>query len=137
MSPASPSPIKSYDGHCVKPQEGSCSPKDGSRVIFTEKGECAEDFMEFSLDEEGVLRHHCSGKMVCPERDSIRNGARLHVSTACNKEDSKYERTAGATWKANHHYAILFGTRFHSSFRFSLFLISFTHELLVSLRKTL
>ena len=106
MSPTSPSPISSYRGHCVRPQEGSCSPKDGSYVIFSKQGECTEDFMEFSLDEEGVLRHQCSGKMVCPEGGSTSRGAKLTVSNACDKEASKFERTAGESRKVNgHHYA--------------------------------
>ena len=51
--------------------------------------------MEFSLDVNGILRHHCSGKMVCPENGATNNGARLTVSSTCTEENSKFERTAG------------------------------------------
>ena len=93
MSPTAPSGVKSYDGYCVQPADGSCEPGDGTKIKFGEKGPCSDSFMEFSLDANGVLRHHCSGKMVCPDNDN--NGAVLGVSSGCTEENSKFTRTEG------------------------------------------
>lgn len=93
VSPTAPSPVASYDGYCVQPEDGSCSPQDGTAIKFGEKGSCSNNFMEFSLDANGVLRHHCSGKMVCPENGN--SGAAIKVNSGCTEEDSKFERTAG------------------------------------------
>lgn len=35
-----------------------------------------------------MLRHTCSGKMVCPENGGTRNGVRIVVSSTCTLEDS-------------------------------------------------
>ena len=93
MSPTAPSGVKSHDGYCVQPADGSCKPGDGTKIKFGKKGLCTDSFMEFRLDANGVLRHHCSGKMVCP--DNGNNGAALGVSSGCTEENSKFTRTEG------------------------------------------
>ena len=97
VNPTAPTPLKSYNDLCLKPEKSSCSPDDGSKIIFTNGGECSEDFMKFNLDENGILRHHCSGKMVCPEDGETHNGAKVVLSSSCKEEDAKFEKTAGET----------------------------------------
>ena len=54
---------------------------------------CEDSHLQFSLDSNGVLRHSCSRKMVCPENGN--NGAKILLSDSCTTDFSKFERTTG------------------------------------------
>ena len=96
VSPSAPTPLKSYGlDLCLTPSDKTCSPGDNNPLIYISGGLCSERHLQFTLGSDGVLRHHCSGKMVCPENGAINNGARIVVSGSCTVENSKFERTAG------------------------------------------
>ena len=65
----SESGIRSYSDFCVAPIEGGCSPPDGSYLIFTKKEGTACNVTDqiFVLDQDGVIHHKCSKKVVCPQ----------------------------------------------------------------------
>ena len=95
VGPTAQTPLKSYGlDLCLTPSSQSCSPNDNDRLIY-KPGQCTESHFQFTLDADGVLRHSCSGKMVCPENGGDGNGAKIVVSSACKVEDSKFERTSG------------------------------------------
>ena len=64
---------------------------DGTKIKFLTPSDrnCNKTHMLFSLSTDGILTHHCSGKMVCPSDD----GEYLIISSKCKIEDSQYERT--------------------------------------------
>ncbi|XP_032229700.2 uncharacterized protein LOC5505409 [Nematostella vectensis] len=99
VSATAPSPIKAFNDHCVVPTNASCSPHEGSRIVFRPGNECKQAYMEFSLDATGILRHTCSGRKVCPEGGNTWNGVRLAISSSCTDEDSKFVRTSGKSLK--------------------------------------
>ncbi|PFX13518.1 Disintegrin and metalloproteinase domain-containing protein 9 [Stylophora pistillata] len=99
VSPTAPTPLKSYGlDLCLTPTNQSCSPNDNDRLIYR-PGECSESHFQFTLAADGVLRHSCSGKMVCPENGGTGNGAKIVVSSTCKTEDSKFERTSARSLK--------------------------------------
>ncbi|XP_066014989.1 uncharacterized protein [Pocillopora verrucosa] len=99
VGPTAPTPLKSYGlDLCLTPLSQSCSPNDNDRLIY-KPGQCTESHFQFTLDADGVLRHSCSGKMVCPENGGDGNGAKIVVSSTCKVEDSKFERTSGRSLK--------------------------------------
>ena len=57
-----------------------------------------ERYMEFRLDANGTLWHHCSQRRVCPENGKTGDGVRLVISSDCKDEDSKFVRTTGETY---------------------------------------
>ena len=61
--------IRSYGDYCVAPNRGGCSPPGGSYLIFTKKQGTACNARDqiFRLDQNGVIHHKCSGKVVCPQ----------------------------------------------------------------------
>ena len=61
--------IRSYGDYCVAPNRGGCSPPGGSYLIFTKKKGTACNARDqiFRLDQNGVIHHKCSGKVVCPQ----------------------------------------------------------------------
>ena len=64
----SESPIKAATGRCVEPESGDCSPAEGTPLVFKmADSTCSSAHMAFTFDFEGILRHKCSGMMVCPE----------------------------------------------------------------------
>lgn len=96
VSPTAPTPLMSYGLNlCLTPSNQTCSPGDNDRLIYVSGGLCRENHLQFMLGSDGVLRHECSGKMVCPENGATYNGAKIVVSSTCTIENSKFERTSG------------------------------------------
>ena len=94
VNPTAPTPLKSYKLNlCLVPATKSCSPNDDDQLEWASGDKCSESHFQFSLGADGVLRHSCSGKMVCPQ--GSRNGAKIVVSSSCTADDSKFERTSG------------------------------------------
>jgi len=94
-SPAAPTPLKSYGlDYCLTPSNKSCSPPDNDPLVYVPGDKCSESHLQFSLGSDGVLRHSCSGKMVCPE-----SSAKIVVSGSCSADNSKFERTPGRSLK--------------------------------------
>ena len=94
VNPTSPTPLKAYNDYCIVPKNESCNPHENSRIVFKNGYECKEKHMEFRLDANGILWHHCSNKRVCPENGNTWSGVRLVISSTCKDEDSKFIRTA-------------------------------------------
>ncbi|XP_048584529.1 uncharacterized protein LOC5514577 [Nematostella vectensis] len=92
-------PLKAYNDYCVVPQNASCSPHEGSRIVFRSGYECKEAYMEFSLDATGILRHTCSGRKVCPEGGGTSKGTRLVIDSSCSDADATFTRTSGKSLK--------------------------------------
>lgn len=80
---------------CIKPQRGKCQPPDGTILVLTKTKPCDQPFMQFSLSADGTLKHHCSGKMVCPRKPAQGKRCELMISSKCQPQDGKFERTAG------------------------------------------
>ena len=53
--------------------------------------------MQFTLSADGILKHHCSGKMICPRKPAKGKWCELMISNRCHPQDAKFERTAGRT----------------------------------------
>ena len=97
VHPTAPTPLKSYElNHlCLTPSSKTCSPNDNENIIYARGDKCDGKHFQFTLESNGVLRHSCSGKMVCPTGSGY--GASLVVSSSCLTNDSKFERTQGKT----------------------------------------
>lgn len=96
MSPTAQTPLKSYALKlCISPSNKTCSPSDNERLQYATGGLCRERHLQFTLGSDGLLRHSCSGKMVCPENGLTKNGAKIVISGTCTVEDSTFERTPG------------------------------------------
>lgn len=93
--PSAPTPLLQASGMCIKPQRGNCQPPDGTILVLTQKKPCDQPFMQFSLSADGTLKHHCSGKMVCPRKPAQGKRCELMISSKCQPQDAKFERTAG------------------------------------------
>ena len=94
VSPTAPTPLKSYGLNlCLTPRNKTCTPPEEDSLVYVAGDKCSENHLQFSLDSNGVLRHNCSGKMICPQ--SYSNGAKIVVSSSCAVENSKFERTPG------------------------------------------
>ncbi|RMX44841.1 hypothetical protein pdam_00009262 [Pocillopora damicornis] len=94
-SPTEPTPLRSYYLNlCLTTRSKNCTPDDNDLLEYASGDLCLESHFQFTLGADGVLRHTCSGKMVCPENGGTRNGVRIVVSSTCTLEDSKFERTS-------------------------------------------
>ena len=95
VHPTAPTPLKSYELNnlCLTPSSKTCSPNDNENIIYARGDKCDGQHFQFTLESDGVLRHSCSGKMVCPTGSG--NGASLVVSSSCLTSNSKFERTQG------------------------------------------
>ncbi|KAK3716436.1 hypothetical protein QZH41_016844, partial [Actinostola sp. cb2023] len=93
-NPTDATPLKPYNDYCIVPKNETCTPYDKSRIVFKSGNECNQKYMDFRLDANGILWHHCSKRRVCPENENKSNGVRLVISIACKDEDSKFVRTA-------------------------------------------
>ena len=79
---------------CVKPQGlSSCPSADGTELFYRKPGQCQGASTKFVLSSDGVLRHHCSRKKICPKGGQGGYGVPLVISGNCDKEQSKFERT--------------------------------------------
>ena len=95
-NPTAPTPLKSYIfDFCLTPSSKSCSPRDNDPIIFVTGSRCSERHFQFTRGKDGLLRHACSGKLVCPENGGTHNGAKIVVSRTCKVADSKLVRTVG------------------------------------------
>ena len=95
-NPTAPTPLKSYNlDFCLTPSSKSCSPRDNDPIIFVTGSRCSERHFQFTRGKDGLLRHACSGKLVCPENGGTHNGAKIVVSRTCKVADSKLVRTVG------------------------------------------
>lgn len=63
--------------------------------MLTKTKPCDQPFMQFTLSADGTLKHHCSGKMVCPRKPAQGKRCELMISSKCQPQDAKFERTAG------------------------------------------
>ncbi|XP_027057790.1 uncharacterized protein LOC113684595, partial [Pocillopora damicornis] len=100
VSPTTPTPLKSNNFDlCLAPSSKSCSPRDNELIIFVSGSRCSERHFQFTRGKDGLLRHACSGKLVCPENGGTHNGAKIVVSRTCKVADSKFIRTAGRSLK--------------------------------------
>lgn len=65
--------IRMYYNYCVAPNKRGCSPPDGAYLIATKKEGtlCNAIDQIFILDEDGVIHHKCSKKVICPEGDYL------------------------------------------------------------------
>ncbi|XP_022804383.1 uncharacterized protein LOC111341671 [Stylophora pistillata] len=86
--------IRSYMDFCVAPIEGGCSPPDGSYLILTKtKGTaCNATDQMFLLDQNGVIYHMCSRKVVCPQHNNPTNRKKLILKDKCNLSVSRHVR---------------------------------------------
>ncbi|XP_022804380.1 zinc metalloproteinase-disintegrin-like kaouthiagin-like [Stylophora pistillata] len=98
--PTEPTPLKSYGLNlCLTPRSKNCSPNDNDPIVYASGVLCSESHFQFTLGTDGVLRHTCSGKMVCTENGGTGNSVKIVVSSTCSLEDSKFERTSGRSLK--------------------------------------
>ena len=93
--PSAPTPLLQASGMCIKPQRGNCRPRDGTILVLTQTKPCDQPFMQFALSADGSLKHHCSGKLVCPRKPAQGKRCELMISSKCQPQTSKFERTAG------------------------------------------
>ena len=86
--------IQGFGNLCVKPQGlSSCPSADGTELFYRKPGQCQGTSIKFVLSPDGVLRHHCSQKKICPKGGHGGYGVPLIISGKCDKEQSKFERT--------------------------------------------
>ena len=86
--------ILGFGNLCVKPQGlSSCPSADGTELFYRKQGQCQGASTKFILSPDGVLRHHCSRKKICPKGGQGGYGVPLVISGNCNTEQSKFERT--------------------------------------------
>ena len=93
--PSAPTPLLQASGMCIKPQRGNCRPPDGTILTLTQTKPCDKSHMQFTLSADGILKHHCSGKMVCPRKPAKGKWCELMISNRCQPQDATFERTAG------------------------------------------
>lgn len=81
----------------MQSKDDTCKPFDDSPLIEKPQqgGMCRENFKQFTLDVNGILRHHCSRKKVCPKDGATHRRASIVISSRCSDEDSKFIRTPG------------------------------------------
>ena len=91
---------------CIKPQRGKCQPPDGTILVLTQTKPCDQPFMQFTLSADGTLKHHCSGKMVCPRKPAQGKRCELMISSKCQPHDAKFERTAGMISKLDRSFVL-------------------------------
>ena len=74
--------------------------------MLTKTKPCDQPFMQFTLSGDGTLKHHCSGKMVCPRKPAQGKRCELMISSKCQPQDAKFERTAGMISKCAHAFVL-------------------------------
>ncbi|XP_022804373.1 uncharacterized protein LOC111341663 [Stylophora pistillata] len=88
--------IRMYNDYCVAPNEGGCSPPDGAYLIATkiEGTSCNAIDQIFLLDEDGVIHHKCSKKVICPEGNYPGYTRKLMLKDECDLSVFKHERVS-------------------------------------------
>lgn len=92
------SPIQVPGGFCLQPESASCNPADNSPLVYHQSSRCDKYYMYFTYKDE-VLMHTCSGKRVCPEGRGVTADMRLVLSSTCDLNVSKFQRTPHKTLK--------------------------------------
>lgn len=91
------SPIRTYGGFCLQPENGGCSPTDNTRLVYIrDTPQCSKDYMVFTYHDD-VLTHKCSGKRVCPQGGTATWQTPLVISSTCTRDASKFKRTLHRT----------------------------------------
>ena len=76
---------------CLVPDSSSCADsktRDSPLVFKREQfGDCNKPNYLFTLENDGTLRHNCSGKVVCPG-----SGNYLSLRNTCPDDKGKYKR---------------------------------------------
>ena len=106
---AVPTPISTSDLYytssvCLAPDIQSCSDKKDAPLKFikTQYQDCNHPHMKFVMEADGTLKHHCTGKYVCPDNNQ------LFMKSSCNTEDAKFERLGVSLWRDLFHHGITF-----------------------------
>ncbi|KAJ7394601.1 metalloendopeptidase [Desmophyllum pertusum] len=93
------SPIRSHGGFCLQPESADCSPADNTRLVYMkDTPQCSKDYMLFTYYND-VLTHKCSGKKVCPQGGTVTSQTPLVISSTCQLDASKFQRTLYTTLK--------------------------------------
>lgn len=78
---------------CFVPKSIDCddSKANDSALIFKREqfGDCNKPNYLFVLENDGTLRHQCSGKIVCPDSSNY-----LSLKKECPNDRGKYQRLA-------------------------------------------
>ena len=78
---------------CFVPDSVDCddSKANDSALIFKREryGDCNKPNNLFTLQNDGTLRHNCSGKIVCPDSKNY-----LSLKSTCPDNKGKYKRLA-------------------------------------------
>ena len=78
---------------CFIPDSVDCadSRANDSKLIFKREsyGDCNKPNYLFILENDGTLRHQCSGKVVCPDSSNY-----LSLKSQCPDDKGKYNRLA-------------------------------------------
>lgn len=86
--------IQGFANLCVKPEGlSNCPSADGTELFYRKQGQCKGAPAKFTLSPDGVLKHHCSRKKICPKGGNGGYGVPLVISEKCDNEQSKFERT--------------------------------------------
>ena len=87
--------LNEQEAFVLSPSHLSCNYSGDSRIAYRRvmPGLHEKREFQFMLGVDGILRHPCSGRMVCPDAYM----EYLIVSKQCNAENSKFERTVVCT----------------------------------------
>ena len=87
--------LSEQEAFVLSPSHLSCNYSGDSRISYRRvmPGLHEKREFQFMLGIDGILRHPCSGRMVCPDAYM----EYLIVSKHCNAENAKFERTAVCT----------------------------------------
>ncbi|XP_032217727.2 uncharacterized protein LOC5517368 isoform X2 [Nematostella vectensis] len=80
---------------CSLAESDQCDSSVDSALVFTEAQSCNGANFQFAMSASGVLRHTCSGNMVCPRSESGDDGVsvnKLVVNNRCTEDQAVFER---------------------------------------------
>lgn len=84
--------VRGRNAMCITPNVNSCDDvPDGTRLIYKEMPDldCNHKRMLFDFGADGVMKHHYSGKKICPDSNGF-----LVVSSQCTDTEATFTRTA-------------------------------------------